>query len=254
MSQKWNTGAYDTDMAFVSKYGESLVSLLQPQPGEQIMDWGCGTGDLAAVIAEQGALVTGIDASAEMIAKARLKHPGLTFVLADGQSYVAAEPADAVFSNAALHWLKDAEGAASSIAASLRPGGRFVAEFGALGNVASVVAGLPQAFASIGVGDKLALPWYFPSAGQYASLLERKGLTVDLVHCYDRPTPLGNGEEGLRQWLDTFANGILSVLSPAEREAVLHSLEQQLRPTLWQDGRWVMDYRRIRVAATKSSM
>lgn len=252
MSQKWNTGAYDADMAFVSKYGESLVSLLQPQPGERIIDWGCGTGDLAAAIAAQGADTTGIDASPEMIAKAQLKHPELTWILADGQSYVAEEPADAVFSNAALHWLKDAEGAAASIAASLRHGGRFIAEFGALGNIASVVAGLPEAFATAGAGHKLVLPWYFPSAGQYASLLERNGLTVDLVHCYDRPTPLANGEQGLRQWLDTFADGILSVLSPGEREAVLGSMEQRLKPMLWQENRWVMDYRRIRVAAVRS--
>ena len=251
MNQHWNTGSYDKDMAFVSQFGESLVGLLQPLPGEQIIDWGCGTGDLAAVIAAGGATVVGIDASAEMIQAARDKHPHLSFILADGQNYVAEQPVDAVFSNAALHWLTDANGAAASIAASLRVGGRFVAEFGGLGNIASIVTKLPNAFAAIGCSDKLQLPWYFPSIGQYATLLEKHGLTVDLALCFDRPTPLEGGEQGFQRWLNTFANGILSVLTPADREEVLSYMEQKLRPSLHQEGRWVMDYRRIRVVAYK---
>ncbi|MEK4236044.1 MULTISPECIES: class I SAM-dependent methyltransferase [unclassified Paenibacillus] len=251
MNQQWNTGTYDTDMAFVSQFGESLIELLRPQPGEQIVDWGCGTGDLAAAIAASGATVTGIDASAEMIQTARDKHPQLNFILADGQNYVAEQPVDAVFSNAALHWLTDANGAAASITASLRTGGRFVAEFGGLGNIASIITELPNAFTAIGCSDKLQLPWYFPSIGQYTTLLEQHGLTVDLALCFDRPTPLEAGEQGFQSWLNTFANGILSVLTPSEREEVLSYMEQKLRPTLFQDGRWVMDYRRIRVVAYK---
>lgn len=251
MNQYWNTGSYDTDMSFVSQFGESLIQLLQPKPGEQIIDWGCGTGDLAAAIAASGAIVTGIDASAEMIQAARDKHPHLRFILADGQSYVAEQPVDAVFSNAALHWLTDAKGAAASITASLRIGGRFVAEFGGLGNIASIVTELPNAFAAIDCSDKLQLPWYFPSIGQYATLLENLGLTVDLAHCFDRPTPLEGGEQGFQRWLNTFANGILSVLTPSERENVLSYMEQTLKPKLFLDERWVMDYRRIRVVAFK---
>lgn len=251
MKQQWNTGTYDADMSFVSRFGESLIGLLQPKPGERIIDWGCGTGDLAAAIAGYGAEVSGIDASTEMIQAARGKYPELNFILADGQTYVAEQPADAVFSNAALHWLKNAEGAAASIAGSLRTGGRFVAEFGALGNIASVVAGLPRAFEAIGASDRLHLPWYFPSIGQYTTLLERHGLTVDFAHCFDRPTPLEGGEQGFRQWVNTFANGVLSVLSPSEREAVLKHLEHELKPSLYRSGVWEMDYRRIRVVASK---
>jgi trans-aconitate methyltransferase len=251
MNQLWNTGVYDTDMAFVSQFGHSLIDLLQPRSGEKIIDWGCGTGDLAAAIAAQGAAVTGVDASADMIAAARSKHPELRFVVADGQNYVAEPAADAIFSNAALHWLLDAEGAAASMAASLRPDGRLVVEFGALGNIASIVAGLPRAFAAIGCSGKLSLPWYFPSTGEYASLLERHGFTVDLALCFDRPTPLEGAEQGFATWLNTFANGILKVLSPAERAEVVSFMEAELKPVLFQDGRWVMDYRRIRVVAYK---
>ncbi|MFC3747812.1 class I SAM-dependent methyltransferase [Paenibacillus sp. GCM10012306] len=251
MNQLWHTSTYDKDMAFVSQFGESLIDLLQPQPGERIIDWGCGTGDLATAIASHGAAVTGIDASAEMIRTARSKYPELTFIEADGQNYVAEPAADAIFSNAALHWLLDADGAAASIAASLRPGGRLVVEFGALGNIASIVAGLPRAFAAIGQSDKQRLPWYFPSTGQYTSLLERHGFTVDFALCFDRPTPLEGGEQGFATWLNTFANGILKVLSPAERAEVISRMEEALKPTLFQEGRWVMDYRRIRVLAYK---
>ncbi|MNI46783.1 Malonyl-[acyl-carrier protein] O-methyltransferase [compost metagenome] len=251
MNQQWNTGTYDTDMSFVSRFGQSLIEILQPHPGERILDWGCGTGDLAKDIAGYGAAVTGIDASPEMIAAARSKHPELDFVLADGQSYIADPPADAVFSNAALHWLQDAQGAAASIAASLRPGGRFIAEFGGQGNIASVVEGLPRAFAAAGCAGKLALPWYFPGIAEYTGLLEANGLTAVFAHCYDRPTPLAGGEQGFRSWLNTFADGILSVLTPAEREEVLRGMEQELKPRLFHDGTWVMDYRRIRVSAIK---
>jgi trans-aconitate methyltransferase len=251
MSQHWNAGNYDMDMSFVSQFGQPIIELLKPQPGERIIDWGCGTGDLAASIAGHGADVTGIDASPEMIKAARSKYSGLKYIVADGQSYVSETPVDAVFSNAALHWLLDADGTAASIAASLRPGGRFVAEFGGHGNVASVVTGLPRAFGAAGCSSKLRLPWYFPSIGQYTTLLEKHGLTVDLAYCFDRPTPLEGGEQGFQRWMNTFANGILSVITASEREQVVAVMEQELRPNMFQDGRWVMDYRRIRVEAYK---
>ncbi|MBP1995565.1 class I SAM-dependent methyltransferase [Paenibacillus eucommiae] len=251
MSQLWNARHYDTDMAFVSQFGESLIDLLHPAQGERIIDWGCGTGDLAAAIADKGAVVTGIDASPEMIETAHNKYPHIQFVHADGQFYSAVEPVDAIFSNAALHWMTNAESTAASIAALLRTNGRFVAEFGGDGNIASIVKSLPNAFQAAGVLDQLQLPWYFPSIGQYASLLERNQMRVDLALCFDRPTPLLAGEDGLAQWLSTFANGILSVLPEEKRQHIISFMEAELKPSLYENGQWVMDYRRIRVVAVK---
>lgn len=249
----WKAQAYDDRMGFVPRLGESLLALLAPRAGERIVDWGCGTGDLTASIAAAGARVTGIDASPDMIEAARRKHGAAAdFLVADGQAFRAEPPADAVFSNAALHWMTDAEGAAASIAASLRQGGRFVAEFGAAGNIASVANGLPAAFEDAGIRQEPRIPWYFPTVGEYASLLERHGMRVELAAAFDRPTPLQPGASGLRGWLDVFANGIFASLQPQEREAAAAALEDRLRPTLYRDGRWVMDYRRIRVAAVKA--
>src|SRR5688572_11002406 len=130
MSTAWSPQLYEGQHSFVWKYGADLLPLLAPQPGERIIDLGCGTGRLTAQIAESGAEVIGVDRSPEMIGQARQNFPKLRFLLADIASFESPEPADAVFSNAALHWVTDAEAAARNVARSLRPGGRFVAEFG----------------------------------------------------------------------------------------------------------------------------
>lgn len=249
--QTWRPESYDQRMAFVSAYGESLVDLLHAQPGETVIDWGCGTGDLAAVIAETGAKVSGIDFSAEMIESAKQKFPSIAFQVADGQRYVADEPVDAVFSNAALHWMKDADAVAASIAASLKPGGRFVAEFGGSGNIQAVTEKLREAFEVLKVSQPFVFPWYFPTIGEYGAVLERAGFEVHTAALFDRPTKQVGGEDGLRGWLTTFANGILSVLSAEEADAVVRWTEEQLRPALHSNGEWHVDYRRLRVTASR---
>ncbi|WP_127532938.1 class I SAM-dependent methyltransferase [Paenibacillus kobensis] len=249
--QTWRPESYDSDMAFVSAYGAPLVDLLDVKPYETVIDWGCGTGELASAIAARGAVVTGIDFSADMIASAKAKYPSIAFMTADGQKYRAERPADAVFSNAALHWMKDAEGAAASIAASLKPGGRFVAEFGGSGNVEAVVEGLRESFAALNVSKPFVNPWYFPTIGEYSAVLEQAGFEVRTATLFDRPTPQTGGEQGVRGWLATFADGILSGLSGEEAEAVVRMTEERVRPSLYRDGQWFIDYRRLRVTAVR---
>jgi trans-aconitate 2-methyltransferase len=201
----WDPGLYQDQHSFVWQFGASLISTLHPQPGEHVLDLGCGTGQLTSEIARSGATVTGLDYSADMLAQARKNYPDLTFVLGDAAAFDFPRPFDAIFSNAALHWVKDAEGAVRSIAKALRPGGRFVAEFGGRGNIASVQAALRAVLGR--VADEQS-PWYYPSIGEYTPLLERHGLEVRDASLFDRPTPL-EGEEGMENWLRMF-HAILS--------------------------------------------
>jgi SAM-dependent methyltransferase len=228
----WDPGRYEGSHSFVWEYGADLLTLLAPQPGERVLDFGCGTGHLTARIAECGADVVGIDSSPAMLAQARQNFPNLKFQLADGQRYRADAPFDAVFSNAALHWMPDADRVAGSIASALRPGGRLVLEMGARGNIAILNAALESEVFN-----------YYPSIGEYASVLERHGLEVLNAVIFDRPTLLEGGDRGLRDWIATFR--------PDNRRP-LEAVEAELRPKLFRDGGWVADYRRLRMMAKKT--
>lgn len=248
----WKPSLYDTKMGFVSELGMGVTDLLEPGSGERILDLGCGTGDLTNVLAEKGAEVIGLDASSEMIERARAKYPGITFNVADGQSFrVAPAEFDAVFSNAALHWMKDAAGVAASVALALRPGGRFVAEFGGQGNVEHITAAVVDVLEKHGIAAAERNPWYFPSIGEYASLLEQHGFRVQFAFHFDRPTPLPDGEQGLEHWLRSFANPFFAGLSEEERAPLYAEIAEAVRPTLFRDGVWEADYKRIRIRAVK---
>jgi len=231
-SADWDPARYEGSHSFVWEYGADLVSVLNPQPGERILDAGCGTGHLAAKIAASGAVVLGIDSSPAMIAQARQNFPKLHFQLADLREFrPSGAPFDAVFSNAALHWIQDPDAAASSISAALRKGGRLVLEMGARGNIDIVSKAL-----------RTEIRNYFPSIGEYASLLERHDLEVLSAIIFDRPTELAGGELGLRDWIATFR---------PDNARPIEEVEAELRPRLWRGGKWFADYRRLRVVARK---
>jgi len=248
-SGAWDAARYQDKHSFVWRYGADLLELLAAQPGERILDLGCGTGQLTAEIARSGARVTGLDYSADMLADARKNFPGLTFVSGDASAFDFSEQFDAVFSNAVLHWVKNADGAAASIARALRPGGRFVAEFGGQGNIATVQAALR---AVLGPGADAQSPWYYPSIGEYSAVLERHGLEVRNASLFDRPTPL-EGENGLDQWLRMFGQTYLGKLSPEQGDGMVRQLEELLRPAFYSNGVWTVDYRRLRVVAIRTS-
>jgi trans-aconitate methyltransferase len=231
----------------VWRYGASLLQLLAPQPGERILDIGCGTGQLTAEIARSGAQVTGLDGSQEMLSGARKNYPGIEFVSGDAAAFHFPAPFDAVFSNAVLHWVKNAEGAAASIARALRPGGRFVAEFGGQGNIATVQAALRAVLGP--VADEQS-PWFYPSIGEYATILERHGLEVRNASLFDRPTPL-EGENGLESWLRMFGQTYLGQFTPERASGIVGQLVDRLRPAFFRDGVWTVDYRRLRVVAVR---
>jgi trans-aconitate methyltransferase len=246
---QWNSEKYDAQHSFVWRYGADVLRLLDPASGECILDLGCGTGHLTAQIAEKGARVVGVDSSAEMIATARANYPDLEFQAADAASLAFHSEFDAVFSNAVLHWVKDHDGVAFGVANALKHKGRFVAEFGGRGNIEVLLLGLREALRESASLEDFQ-PWFFPSISEYASLLERHGFNVSFAQLFARPTELQNGECGLREWLDTFVAPLL-VLSKEQWQAVCERTETLLRPLLFANGKWRLDYVRLRICAEK---
>jgi trans-aconitate 2-methyltransferase len=245
----WNARLYDSSHAFVWQSARDLAGLLDAQPGEQILDVGCGTGHLTAELARSGARVLGIDSSDAMIAQARTNFPDLQFETADANALSWHGEFDAVFSNAALHWVNPPDAAASSMVRALKPGGRLVVEFGGQGNIVVVLAAAFHALSKLGVaGPERLNPWYFPGIAEYAGLLESNGLEVTFAHLFDRPTPLENGESGLANWYRMFGGSFLAAL-PESAHADFDRLTAEFAaPALFRDGRWTADYRRIRMA------
>lgn len=245
----WNSTLYEAKHAFVWKAADSLLELLDARPGERILDLGCGTGHLTERIAATGAHVVGLDHSQTMLDQARASFPHLRFEQGDARDFSFDQPFDAVFSNATLHWVKPPEKAADCIAQALRPGGRFVAEFGGRGNVHTIESAMQKAASLFGLSAPESL-WYFPSIAEYAAVLEQAGLAVTFATLFDRPTPL-EGVDGLRDWIRMFGGGVLDKLLATQRDDFLSRVEDLTRPSLFQDARWVADYRRLRVIAVR---
>ena len=250
--QNWDVNLYDQSFGFISEFGAGLVELLAPSPGERIIDLGCGVGQLSAQIAAQGCDVIGIDADAEMIATARRKYPDIQFICAAGEDFAVDKLADAVFSNAALHWMKQPEPVIASVARALRPGGRFIAEMGAHRNVMTITEALYQALAEQLVArEAVDFPWYFPRTGAYVSLLEAGGFDVTHLHYFSRPTPLDNCPNGLSDWIRMFGQSFLAA-APSDGKAQLMARAEELcRDHLCTDGGWLTDYTRLRFRADR---
>ena len=241
----WNADAYQNKYGYVWQHGESLIELLNPQPKERIVDLGCGTGQLTDKIARCEAISVVLDSDRAMIAQAQANYSHISFQVADATTFELEQPADAIFSNAVLHWVTDAASATQQIARSLKPGGRFVAEFGGHGNVKTILKILSE------VTQKPLQPWYFPTIAEYSNLLEQVGLEVVYANLFDRPTPLG--ESGLSGWLTMFGQRFFPQLSSSEWNEITQAVESVARKSsLYQDGEWIADYRRLRVVALKS--
>ena len=247
----WNAELYDESHSFVWKLTAEIVALLDPQPAERIIDLGCGTGHLAQQLADRGIDIVGVDASAEMISKARQTYPGLRFEVADGRSFDVGADFDAVFSNAALHWMPEQERVFARVFAQLRPGGRFVFEMGGARNVLAIRGALDHGLRSIGAplaagnGSKTYL-----SVNQACAKLDRAGFEVTHATWSERPTLL-EGEQGLRNWVLMFGAAWLEWVPLREREKFFAAVEAHARPRLFHDGNWIADYKRLRVRAVR---
>lgn len=251
MTTQWNAKLYDSNHSFVSKYGQDLIELLNPQPQEHILDLGCGTGDLAHTLQELGATVQGVDNSATMIELAKEKYPTISFDVMDAYQLDVDHTFDAVFSNAVLHWLKEPERVIQQIHTVLKSGGRLVAEFGGAGNVQQITDALIHQMKEAGLSfTDEQFPWYFPSIGEYATLLEKAGFEVGFAAHFSRPTQL-DGEAGLRNWLEMFSSQLFTAEQQKIKEAIFDKTIHQLASILYKDDTWFADYKRLRIVAIK---
>ncbi len=240
----WDTELYEARHNFVWRMGEGVVELLDPQPGERILDLGCGPGQLTNKISESGAQVVGLDASPSMLGQARQNFPNLRFVLQNAASITFNNEFDAVFSNAALHWMLDPVAVVRAVSKALKPGGRFVAEMGGKGNIQTIVSAIHSVVSKYG-----PLPpsrQYYPSISEYTSILEAHALEVRQAQLFDRPTPL-DGDSGMANWIKQFKSYYFENI-PA---SALSEVIAILRPKLFDKDVWLADYRRLRFLAVK---
>ena len=246
MTQHWSPADYQQHAHFVPALGASILGQLAPQPGERVLDLGCGDGVLTAQIAATGAIVVGVDASPEMVAAATAR--GLDARVMDARALSFVGEFDAVFSNAALHWISEADAVLSGVARALRPGGRLVAEFGGHTNVAAIAVAIRAVFGRHGIAFNS--PWYYPSADEYRARLEAHGFSVTAIRLFPRPTQLPTGMTG---WLRTFRVSQFEGV-PAELAAqVEQEIVELLRPSLYdQAGQWTADYVRLQTNALRT--
>jgi len=256
--KEWDVQRYQDQHSFVWQYGSSLVEMLKPRAGERILDVGCGSGELTAAIASMGdsIQVTGMDNDRSMVERALEQFPHLTFFQGNvcnfslGMDKDDDQLFDAIFSNAALHWVPSdkVEHSVMAMSNALKVGGRFVVEFGGKGNVQHIVEATMEEF------PDSTSPWYFPSISEYSSLLEKHGIEVLSAALYDRPTPLEDEQDGLKNWLKMFGRSFFeNMKNDEEMDAALDRIQDKLRPLLYDydQYRWMADYRRIRIIGKK---
>ena len=248
---KWNATLYDDKHSFVAKYGEDVLGWLAPQKDEHILDVGCGTGTLTEKIAESGAIATGIDASPDMIAKAKQAYPNIEFFVKDATYFSFETQFDAVFSNATFHWIKDQQQLLQCIYNNLHQNGRLVYEMGAKHNVESIHNAVKKVLTEEGFETNTKIEVnYFASAGEHASMLEKTGFTISSIIQFDRPTELV-GEDGMKNWIVQFGQPFFKNIPKDKAQNIIDKAVAILKETNYENGKWYADYIRLRVKAIK---
>lgn len=240
---RWTSETYRENAAYVPALGAAVFALLDPRPGERILDVGCGEGSLTEKIIAAGAAVVGIDASPEMIAGAVAR--GLDARLIDAEQLMFEQEFDAVFSNAALHWVRNHDAMLAGVHRALKPGGRFVAEFGGHGNIAAIQIAIRAVLSRRGWQTNIRR--YYATEAEYTARLVQYGFTVAEIALIPRPTPLPTG---IRGWLETFERATTDTIPDVERESFMQEVEDMLRPEICDShGRWTAHYIRLRFKA-----
>ena len=247
MQQTWDASLYAGNGRFVALLADSLVEALQPKAGERILDLGCGDGFLTSRIGESGATMVGVDSSLQMVAAA--KERGVDARHTKGETLAFDREFDAVFSNAALHWMRDQDAVLRGVYRALKPGGRFVAECGGQGNIAAIRVALLAVLTPRGIGAERIENNRFFSSTEYRARLESHGFLVEEITLTPRPTPLPSG---MADWLQTFRSSVLEQLPASARPAAVEQIAGLLQPVLCdREGNWTADYVRLRFVARR---
>jgi trans-aconitate methyltransferase len=248
---KWDAKKYTQDFSYVHQYGNDLTKLIDKKEQTTVLDLGCGNGALTQKLAEEGMLAFGMDASADLLQIARKKYPGLSFLKGDATNFNLPEPVDVVFSNAVFHWIerKKQPDLLQCVYRSLNPNGQFVFEFGGRGNNALIYGVLKSEFQKRKFVYQF--PFYFPTIGEYCSLLEQTGFKVTYAVLFERMTEL-QGKNGLTDWIRMFVKTPFENIPDLEQEEIITETVQKLRSKLFYNGKWHADYVRIRCKALKA--
>ncbi len=249
----WDAGKYAKSFSYVAGYGEALISLLDIRSGMTCLDLGCGNGALTKKLSDAGLDAFGIDGSPAQIEAAKAAHPDLRFAVGDATAFKLDAPVDVVFSNAVFHWIDRDRQAdmLSCVFNALRPGGQLVFEMGGNGNNALIHGALARAFARRGLS--YSMPFFFPSIGEYAPLLERAGFKVEAAWLFNRWTPL-SGDDGLSDWIRMFVKNPFKGVSGESKEAIIAEAVEDLKPRLLDGGTWHADYVRLRCKAVRPAV
>ncbi|OEJ68085.1 hypothetical protein BEN30_07450 [Magnetovibrio blakemorei] len=245
--QSWSPETYLRHGVFVSLLGEPVVQILAPKAGERILDLGCGEGILTDKIVASGADVLGMDNSADQIEGAQ--HRGLKVVCMDALEMKFDNEFDAVFSNAALHWMSPLSKVFENVYRALKPGGRFVAEMGGAGNIQTIRMALYNALMRRGIDPAQYDPWSYLGDSSAKMMLQRAGFETRSVTLIRRPTDLP-GDIG--PWLETFAGSFMQAVPENEHAQMIDEVRDALQPHLFDPyNKWVADYVRLRFKVVK---
>jgi SAM-dependent methyltransferase len=240
-TSQWDAADYARVGGFVPELGQAALDLLDPQPGEHILDIGCGDGTLTLKIKDMGADVVGIDNSLSMVGAARAK--GLDARLMDAGQLKFGEAFDAAFSNATLHWVLDKERAARAIWFALKNGGRFAGEMGGQKNLSKLRRALDAELVERGFGPPTYAANWYPSPEEFIAVYEQAGFKDIEARLIERPTEL---EHGVAAWVTTFRAGWL------DRAGVPHEERQSIADAVAdRAGTNIADYVRLRFMMRK---